>query len=91
MVGVPPKLPNFNMVLVVTKEINFMGSFAFGQNGEDFALAAELVNSGKINVRPLITNLVDLNDPDGAFKTSESGGKTIKVMFKLPELASPSL
>lgn len=79
------------MVLIVTKEINFMGSFAYGPNGENFARACEFVNSGKINVRPLITNLLDLSDPDSAFKTSEAGGKTIKVMFKLPDLAAATL
>ncbi|KAI9023912.1 chaperonin 10-like protein [Hyaloraphidium curvatum] len=87
LVGVPPKLPQFAMVQIVTKEISYLGSFAYGPNGEDFARAAELVNSGKANVKPLITDLVTLDDVDGAFKKSEAGGNTVKVMFRLPEEA----
>lgn len=87
LVGVPGKLNGFNCVLIVTREINFVGSFAFGKNGEDFALAASLVNSGKINVKPLITDLVNIGDYEEAFEKSEKGGSTIKVMFKLPQEA----
>jgi threonine dehydrogenase-like Zn-dependent dehydrogenase len=73
------------MVLIITKEINFNGSFAFGPNGEDFKRAAEMVNTGVAKVRGLITDLVGLEDVVGAFAKSEKGGETVKVMFKLPE------
>lgn len=85
LVGVPPKVPNANIVTIVMKEINFLGSFGYGPEGAAYARCVELVNSGKINVKPLITDLVGLEDVDGAFRQSEKGGSTIKVMFRLPD------
>jgi L-iditol 2-dehydrogenase len=45
----------------------------------------DLLSSGRINVKPLITHRFGFNQKDvvDAFETSAKGGSAIKVMFNL--------
>lgn len=81
LIGVPP--PNLSSFLVgalLDKEIDFRGSFCYGPHNTDYARAFELINTRKVDVRPMITDLVGLEDVQGAFKKSAAGGNTIKVI-----------
>lgn len=80
LIGVPP--PNLSSFLVgalLDKELDFKGSYCYGGHGTDYPRAFEMINERKVDVRPLITDLVGLEDVDAAFRKSAAGGDTIKV------------
>jgi threonine dehydrogenase-like Zn-dependent dehydrogenase len=71
--------------------LDFRGSYCYGGHGTDYAKAFNFINTRQVDVRPMITNLVGLEDVDNSFKVSAAGGDTIKVMFNLPELGKPAV
>jgi L-idonate 5-dehydrogenase len=73
--GAEPPLP---LGLVVTKEIQLKGSFRFD---EEFALAAELIDRGLINVRPVLTGVFPVEDAREAFTLASDKGKAMKVQI----------
>ncbi|EEP82716.1 sorbitol dehydrogenase 2 [Uncinocarpus reesii 1704] len=66
------------MMAVCTGEINVKGSFRYGSG--DYKLALELVASGKIRVKELITKIVDFTDAEQAFLEVKAG-KGIKTLI----------
>ena len=78
--SVPPVGAEFNLPLhdVFMKELTIRGSFV---NPDTHSRAVELLNAGKIDVKPLITHRFGLNEAETAIKTQMSGD-SIKVLIK---------
>lgn len=81
----PMKVPLFDATL---REVDLVGCFRYKNT---YPTCLELLASGRVDVKPLITHRFDLTG-DGAFTqdtvmrafdTSAKGGDAIKVMFKL--------
>ncbi|XP_020588872.1 sorbitol dehydrogenase-like [Phalaenopsis equestris] len=67
---------------VAAREVDIIGAFRYK---ETWPLCIELIRSGKIDVKPLITHRFGFSqkEVDEAFKVSARGGNAIKVMFNL--------
>jgi L-idonate 5-dehydrogenase len=63
---------------IVTKEIKLRGSFRFDK---EFALAVDLIGSGRINVDPLLSDTVPLAEAKRAFQLAGDKSKTMKVQI----------
>lgn len=63
---------------VVAKEITLRGSFRFD---EEFAWAVGFLASGRIDVRPLLTETVDLADAVRGFELAADRGRAMKVQI----------
>lgn len=72
---------NFPIMELCTKEITAKGSFRYGSG--DYTLALQLVSTGKVDVKKLITGEVQFEDAEQAFKSVKEG-KGIKVLIKGP-------
>lgn len=72
----------FPIMAVCTREITVKGSFRYGSG--DYKLALEFVSSGKINVKELITRIVEFSDAEQAF-IEVKAGKGIKTLIAGPE------
>jgi L-idonate 5-dehydrogenase len=73
--GAQASLP---MSLLVTKEIDLIGTFRFH---EEFALAAGFIASRRIDVRPLLTEVVPLDDAVRAFELAADKSRAMKVQL----------
>ncbi|KAA8575759.1 hypothetical protein EYC84_004863 [Monilinia fructicola] len=62
---------NFPIMELCTKEITAKGSFRYGSG--DYSLAVELVRTGKVDVKKLITGEVQFEDAEQAFKSVKEG------------------
>ncbi len=71
----------FPIVALCCKEMTMKGSFRYGSG--DYALAVELVATGKIDVKALITGTVKFTEAEEAFKAVKSG-KGIKTLILGP-------
>ena len=71
----------FPIMALCTKEITAKGSFRYSSG--DYALALDLVASGKVDVKRLITDTVKFEDAEAAFKSVKEG-KGIKVLIAGP-------
>ncbi|KAF8914010.1 xylitol dehydrogenase [Gymnopilus junonius] len=76
-----------NLSLLMTKELNYKGSFRYGPG--DYPLAISLVASGKIDLKPLVTHRFKFEDAIVAFKAtragkSEDGKGVIKAIISGP-------
>jgi L-idonate 5-dehydrogenase len=65
---------------VVAKEINLRGSFRFH---EEFAWAVEFLSAGAIDVRPLLTETVPLDEAVRAFELAGDRSRAVKVQLAL--------
>lgn len=63
---------------IVTKEIKLRGSFRFDK---EFALAVDLIGSGRINVGPLLSDTLPLAEAERAFQLAGDKSKTMKVQI----------
>ncbi|PLB33605.1 NAD(P)-dependent alcohol dehydrogenase [Aspergillus candidus] len=68
----------FPIMAACTKELNVKGSFRYGSG--DYKLAVDLVSSGKVNVKELITGTVKFQEAEQAFKEVKAG-KGIKTLI----------
>jgi D-xylulose reductase len=68
----------FPIMAACTKELNVKGSFRYGSG--DYKLGIELVSTGKINVKALITGEVKFEDAENAIKDVKMG-KGIKTLI----------
>nr|A1CFY8.2 RecName: Full=Probable D-xylulose reductase A; AltName: Full=Xylitol dehydrogenase A [Aspergillus clavatus NRRL 1] len=69
---------NFPIMAACTKELTIKGSFRYGSG--DYKLAVDLVASGKVNVKDLITGVVEFQEAEQAFKEVKAG-KGIKTLI----------
>ncbi|KFH44423.1 D-xylulose reductase A-like protein [Hapsidospora chrysogenum ATCC 11550] len=72
---------NFPIMALCLKEVTAKGSFRYGAG--DYALAVELVASGKVDVKKLITSVVGFKQAEEAFKKVKEG-EAIKVLIAGP-------
>ncbi|KDR83630.1 hypothetical protein GALMADRAFT_235925 [Galerina marginata CBS 339.88] len=77
-----------NLGLLMTKELNYKGSFRYGPG--DYPLAISMVASGKIDLKPLVTHRFNFDEAIVAFKAtkagkSEDGKGVIKAIISGPE------
>ncbi|CZR68374.1 probable xylitol dehydrogenase [Phialocephala subalpina] len=72
---------NFPILALCTKEVTAKGSFRYGSG--DYKLAVELVATGKVDVKKLITGTVKFEDAEQAF-IDVKAGKGIKVLIAGP-------
>lgn len=70
------------MMAITSKELELRGSFRFH---EEFPLAVELMQKKLIDVRPLITQEVDFDQADSAFKTASDRRLAMKVQIVFPK------
>lgn len=68
--------------LASDKEIDIIGSFRY-RNSYKYAL--DLVESGKVNVRDMITHAVEFDDIQEAFELTKNAAKSgaVKVIIRL--------
>lgn len=72
---------NFPIMAMCLKEVTMRGSFRYGPG--DYNLAIELVASGKVNVKKLVTGVVEFKQAEEAF-TKVKEGSAIKVLIAGP-------
>ncbi len=73
--GADPQLP---VNLIVSKEIRLCGSFRFH---EEFAFAAQLISSGRVDLKPLITGVFPLSEALQAFEIAGDRRQSMKVQI----------
>ncbi|WP_343080730.1 L-idonate 5-dehydrogenase [Ostreiculturibacter nitratireducens] len=76
-VGLGADIP-LPLSLVVTKEIRVTGTFRFDR---EFAIAADLIDRGLVDVSPLLTGVVPVEDARAAFDTASDKGRAMKVQL----------
>jgi L-idonate 5-dehydrogenase len=64
--------------MLVSKEIEMRGSFRFH---EEFALAVDLINRRRVDLKPLLTEVVPLQDAVKAFDLALDRSKAMKVQL----------
>lgn len=62
--------------LVVSKEIDMKGTFRFH---EEFSMAVDLINMGRVNLKPLLTDIYGIDDAVAAFEAAGDRSKSMKV------------
>jgi len=65
---------------IVAKEIALVGTFRFH---EEFALAARMIDEGRIDVAPILTATLPLGDADAAFALAGDRSRAVKVQLAL--------
>ena len=73
---------NFPIMTMCTRELNVKGSFRYGPG--DYQTAVDLVASGRISVKELITGKVKFEQAEQAFADVKAG-KGIKILIEGPE------
>ncbi len=69
---------------LVAKEIDYRGAFRFF---EEFAIAADLISRRAIDVRPVITGTVAIEDAEAGFKLASDRNQALKVLVAIaPDL-----
>lgn len=63
---------------IVSKEIEIKGSFRFH---EEFALAVDLINKRRIDLKPLLSQVVPMADAVAAFELASDRSKAMKVQL----------
>ena len=64
--------------LVVAKEIEMRGTFRFH---EEFALAVDLINQRRVDVKPLLTGVYPFAEAVAAFEIAGDRNKSMKVQI----------
>ncbi|MCB1882844.1 MAG: L-idonate 5-dehydrogenase [Geminicoccaceae bacterium] len=79
LVGLGGEVP-LPIAAVVPREVEIVGSFRFD---DEFALAARLISSGRVDPSPLITHALPLTDALDAFVLAADRGQAMKVQLDL--------
>ncbi|MDP6857994.1 MAG: zinc-dependent dehydrogenase [Candidatus Nitrosopelagicus sp.] len=82
MFGVPSKNDKIeiDMSVIYSKEISIVTTYA--ASDKDTRNALELISSGKIDVKSLITHKYSLNDSQKAFEHAKSGDQAMKILIE---------
>jgi L-idonate 5-dehydrogenase len=64
--------------LVVSKEIEIRGSFRFH---EEFALAVDLINRRRVDLKPLLTEVLSLDQAEKAFQLAGDRSRSMKIQI----------
>ena len=68
--------------MVVAKELSICGSFRFHA---EFALAVQLINEGRVDLRPMVTRAFPLSQARQAFELAGDRTKAMKVLLDFAE------
>jgi L-idonate 5-dehydrogenase len=66
--------------MVVAKEIEIRGSFRFH---EEFALAVDLIDRRRVDLKPLLTDVLPLSEAVKAFELASDRSRAMKVQIAL--------
>ena len=82
MFGVPSKNDKIeiDMSVIYSKEISIVTTYA--ASDKDTRNALELISSGKIDVKSLVTHKYSLNDSQKAFEHAKSGDQAMKIVIE---------
>jgi L-idonate 5-dehydrogenase len=69
---------SFPQNMIVAKEIEIRGSFRFH---EEFTLAVDLINSRRVNLKPLLTSVMPVDDAVKAFELASDRSRAMKVQL----------
>ena len=64
--------------MIVAKEIEIRGSFRFH---EEFGLAVDLINKRRVDLKPLLTEVLPLKDVEKAFQLAGDRARAMKVQI----------
>lgn len=64
--------------MVVAKEIEIRGTFRFH---EEFGLAVDLINRGRVDLKPLLTGVYEIKDAIEAFEIAGDRSRSMKVQI----------
>jgi L-idonate 5-dehydrogenase len=64
--------------LVVAKEIELRGSFRFN---DEFAVAVDLINTARVDLKPLLTDIFPIEDAVAAFEAANDRSRSMKVQI----------
>ncbi len=64
--------------MVVAKEIEMKGTFRFH---EEFGLAVDLINAGRVDMKPLLTGIYGIDEAIAAFEAAGDRSKSMKVQL----------
>jgi L-idonate 5-dehydrogenase len=64
--------------MIVAKEIEMRGSFRFH---EEFALAVDLINTRRVDLKPMLTDVLPFEDAVKAFDLALDRSKSMKVQI----------
>ncbi len=70
---------------VVAKELSICGSFRFHA---EFALAVQLINEGRVDLRPMVTRAFPLSQARQAFELASDRTKAMKVLLDFADEAA---
>jgi D-xylulose reductase len=73
----------FPIVALASKEITLRGSFRYKSG--DYALALDLISSGKVDAKRLITKTVAFEDAEQAFNDVKAA-RGIKILIEGPKV-----
>lgn len=79
---------NFPIMALCLKEVTAKGSFRYGPG--DYKLAIDLVGSGKVDVKKLVTGVVEFKQAEEAFKKVKEG-EAIKILIAGPNEKSAQI
>lgn len=81
MFGVPSKgaTMNIDMSVIYSKELSIIPSYA--ASDRDTKQALDLISSGKVNAKRLITHRYSLNDSQKAFEHAHTGQNAMKIVI----------
>ena len=74
------KTPEINFFLLARKEIQLQGSWGFTL--EEYNQAADMIRSGKVDRKPLVTHEFPLDEAKKAFETQLQYEEAIKIVLK---------
>ena len=82
MFGVPSKgdTIEIDMSVVYSKEISIVTTYA--ASDADTKNALELISSGRVDVKSLITHKYSLNDSQKAFEHAKTGNNAMKIIIE---------
>ena len=69
---------NVPMMLITSRELDLRGSFRFH---EEFATAAQLMQAGLIDVKPLISHTLPLDEAEQAFRIASDRAQAMKAQI----------
>ncbi len=67
------------MMMLTAKELDLRGSFRFH---EEFAMAVQLMQQGLIDVKPLISHTLPIDDAEKAFTIASDRGQAMKILIR---------
>jgi L-idonate 5-dehydrogenase len=80
LVGLSPEEVSLPVSHITTKELQIQGSYRFAKMFDD---AINLVSSGQIDLKPLITNILSYGELKEAIQLAGSRGSVIKVQVEI--------